>query len=195
MSFGPHGNSFIFVVQLLSHIWLFVTPWTAACQASLSFTISHSLLKPMSIELMMSPAISSSVVPFSSRPQSFPASGSFPMSQLFISGGPSVGASASVLPMNIQDWFPLEFTGFISLQSKGLSRVFSSTTGKNINSLVLSLLHGPTLTSIRDYWKSHRFDYTDLCPQSDVSAYYHTVYVGHSSITVHTPDCLSPSGV
>ena len=72
--------------------------------------------------------ISSSVVPFSSCLQSFPASGSFPMSQFFSSGGQSIGASASVLPMNIQDWFPLEFTGWISLQSKGLSRVFSNTT-------------------------------------------------------------------
>ena len=76
------------------------------------------------------PIISSSVVPFSSRLQSFPASGSFPMSQFFASGGQSIGVSAStsVLPMNIQDWFPLGWTGWISLQSKGLSRVFSNTT-------------------------------------------------------------------
>ena len=76
------------------------------------------------------PAISSSVVPFSSCPQSLPASGSFQMSQLFTSGGQSTGASASAsfLPKNTQDWFPLEWTGWISLQSKGLSRVFSNTT-------------------------------------------------------------------
>ena len=76
------------------------------------------------------PTISSSVIPFSSCPQSFPVSGSFPMSQLFTSGGQSiaVSASASVLPMNIQEWFPLGWTGWISLQSKGLSRVFSNTT-------------------------------------------------------------------
>ena len=76
------------------------------------------------------PTISSSVMPFSSCLQSFPASGSFPMSQFFVSGGQSTGvsASASVLPMNIQDWFPLWWTGWISLQSKGLSRVFSNTT-------------------------------------------------------------------
>ena len=76
------------------------------------------------------PAISSSVVPFSSCPQSLPASGSFPMSQLFTWGGQSIGvsASASILPMNTQDWFPLGWTGWISLQSKGLSRVFSNTT-------------------------------------------------------------------
>ena len=74
------------------------------------------------------PAISSSIVPFSSCPQSLPASESFQMSQLFTSGGQSIGASASVLPMNIQDWFPLGLIGLISLQSKGLSRVFSNTT-------------------------------------------------------------------
>ena len=76
------------------------------------------------------PAISSSVFPFSSYPQSFPASGSFPMSQLFASGGQSIGVSAStsVLPMNTQDWSPLGWTGWIPLQSKGLSRVFSNTT-------------------------------------------------------------------
>ena len=79
------------------------------------------------------PAISSSVIPFSSCPQSFPASGSFPMSQLFASGGQSVGvlALASVLPVNTQDWSPLEWTGWISLQSKGLSRVFSTTVQKH----------------------------------------------------------------
>ena len=117
-------------VQLLSHVQLFVTPWTAACQASLSFTISQSSLKLKSIESVMPSTISSSVVPFSSCLQSSPASGSFLMSQLFTSGGQSTGAttSASVLPMNIQDWFSLGLTGLISLQSKGLSRVFSNTT-------------------------------------------------------------------
>ena len=79
------------------------------------------------------PTISSSVVPSSSCPQSFPASGSFPMSKLFASGGQSIGVpgSASVLPMNTQDWSPLGWTGWISLQSKGLSRVFSNTTVQN----------------------------------------------------------------
>ena len=74
------------------------------------------------------PTTSSSIVPFSSHLQTFPASGSFPISQFFLLGGQSIEASASVLPMNIQDWFPLELTGLISLQSKGLSRVFSNTT-------------------------------------------------------------------
>ena len=94
------------------------------------------------------------------------------MSQLFTSGGQSIGASASalVLPMNIQRSFPLGLTGLTSLQSKGLSRVFSSSQFKSINSSALSLLYGPTLTSVHDYWKNHRFDYMDICQQSDVSA-------------------------
>ena len=115
-------------VHSLSRVQLFATPWTAASQASLSVTNFWSLLKLMSIESKM-PAISSSVIPFSSCPQSLPASGSFPVSQFFASGGQNIGvsASASVLPMNIQDWFPLGLTGWIFLQSKGLSRVFSKT--------------------------------------------------------------------
>ena len=121
------------------------------------------------------PTISSSIVPFSSFPQSFPASGSFQMSQLFASGGHSIGVSAStwVLPMNNQDWSPLGWTGWISLQSKGLSRVqkHSSPQFKSINYLVLSLLYSPTLTSIHDYWKNHSFDNTDLCRQIDISAF------------------------
>ena len=107
------------------------------------------------------PAISSSVVPFSSCPQSLPASGSFQMSQLFTSGGRSIGASASasVLPMNTQDWSPLRWTGWISLQSKWLSRIFSNTTvHKSINFSALSFLHSPTLTSIHDHWKNHSLD-------------------------------------
>ena len=106
------------------------TPWTAAHQASLSITNSWSLLKLMSIgSWWCHPTISSSVVPFSCL-QSFTTSGSFQMSQFFTSGGQNIGvsASASVLPMNIQDWFSLELTGLISLLSKGLSRVFSNTT-------------------------------------------------------------------
>ena len=87
------------------------------------------------------------------------------MNWLFTSGGQSIGASASasVLPMNIQGWFPLRLTGLISLQSKGLSEA----QFKIINSSALSLLYGPTLTSVHDYWKNHSFDYMDLCRQSD----------------------------
>ena len=96
-------------VQSLSCVWLFATPWIAACQASLSITNSWSLLKLMPTSQWCHPAISSSVVPFSSCLQSLPASGSFPMSQLFAWGGQSTGvsASASGLPKNTQDWSPL----------------------------------------------------------------------------------------
>ena len=139
-------------VQSLSHVWLFATPWTAACKASLSFTNSWILLKFMSSSWRCHPIISSSVILFSSCLQSFPVIGYFLMSKLFTSVGQSTGvsASASVLPMNIQDWFPLGWTGWISLKSKGLSRVFSNTTVKSINSSVLSLLYSLTLTSIHD---------------------------------------------
>ena len=95
------------------------------------------------------PAISSSVVPFSSCPQSLPASGSFPMSQLFAWGGQRTGvsASASVLPKNTKDWFPLEWTGWISLQSKGLSRVFSNTTVQKHSAFFTVQLSHPHTTT------------------------------------------------
>ena len=138
--------------------WLFVTPWPAARQAYLSFTISWSLLKLLSIESVM---LSNHLILAAcfSCPQSFPASGSFPMRWLFASGGQSIGASASasVLPINSQGWFPLGLTGWISLLSKGLSRVFSSTT---VWKHQFFHTYGPT--SIRDYWKNHSFDYTDF---------------------------------
>ena len=107
-------------VQSLSHIRLFATPWTEACQSSLSITNSQSLLKLMSIESVMP----SNHLNLCCHLQSFPASGSFPMSHFFASGGQSIGVSTStsVLP------FPLGCTGWFSLQSKGLSRVFSNTT-------------------------------------------------------------------
>ena len=110
--------------------------------------------------------ISSSVSPFSS-PQSFPTSGSFPTSWLFAPGGQSIGTSVSLLPMNIQDWFPLGWTGLISLQSKGFSRVFSSTTIWKYQFFGAQ----PSFTSIPDYWKNHSFDCMDLCRQSDVFAF------------------------
>ena len=147
-------------VQSFSSVWLFVTPWTAACQASLFITNSqYSNSCPLS--WWWHPTISSSVIPFSSCLQSFPVPRSFPMSQFFTSAGQSIGVSAlaSVLPKNIQDWFPLGWTGWISLQSKWLSRVYSNiTVQKSIISSVLSFLYSPALTSIHDYWKNHSFD-------------------------------------
>ena len=108
------------------------------------------------------PTISSSATLFSSCPQSLPASESFPKSQLFTSGGQSSGASASapVLSTNIQGSFPLGWTA-------------PTPQFKSINSLALSLLYGPTLKSLDDYWKSHSFDYTDFCWQSKVSTLIH----------------------
>ena len=101
------------------------------------------------------PTISSSVTPVSFCPQSSPASESFPMSWLFTSDGQSIGASASVLPMNIQGWFPC--CSRVSVESS------PAPQWESINSLALSLLYGPTLTSTDDYWKKHSFDCTDLC--------------------------------
>ena len=106
------------------------------------------------------PGISSSVVPFSSCPQSLPASESFPMSQLFAWGGQSTGVSAlaSFLPKNTQGWSPLGWTGWISLQSKGLSRVFSNTTVQKHQFFGVQLSPSPTLTSIHDRRKNHSLD-------------------------------------
>ena len=105
------------------------------------------------------PTISSSVVPFSSYPQSFPASGSLNAPALHIRWPKYwVSASTSVLLMNIQDWSPLGWTGWISLQSKGLSRSSPKQQSKSINSLVRSFLYSPTLTSIQNYWKNHSLD-------------------------------------
>ena len=133
------------MLSFISKFWLFVIPRTIAHRASLSFTIFQSLLKLMCIELVLPSNHLILCHPFLLCFQSFLASGSFPMSRVFES------ASVSVLPMNIQVWFPLGWTGLIS---KGLSRVFCSTTIKSINSSVLSLPYGPTLTSIHDYWKN-----------------------------------------
>ena len=168
-----HSLFFPGSVQLLSHVGPFATPWIAAWQASCPLPTPRDYSNSCPLSWWCHPTISSSVAPFSSCLQSFPASGSFPVSQLFTSGGQGIGASASasVFPMNIQDWFPIAFTGFISLQSKGLSRVFSKPQFKSINSSELSLLYGPTLTSILDYWKNHSFDFADLCQQSYVSAF------------------------
>ena len=111
--------------------------------------------------------------PFSSCPQCFPESGSFPMSRLFTSGSQSTGASAlaSVLPMNIQGWFPFGLTSLVSCCSGDSQESSPTPQFESINSLVLSLLYGLTLTSIHDYWENHSFDYTGLCWQSDGPAF------------------------
>ena len=118
----------------------------------------HSNSRPLS--LWCHPAISFSVVPFSSCSQSLPGSESFPMSQLSTRIGQSTGASAlaSFLPKNIEDWSPSEWTGWNSLQSKGLSKSSPTSQFKRISSLVLSFLDSPTLTFIHDHWKNHSLD-------------------------------------
>ena len=118
-----------YVVQSLSCVWLFATPWTAACQASLSFTISQSLLKLMSIESVMPSNHLILCCPLLLLLSIFPRIRVFSSESAFPIRWPKywVSGSASVLPMNIQDWPPLAWTGWISLQSKGLSRVFSNT--------------------------------------------------------------------
>ena len=121
-----------------------MTPWAAACQASLSLTISWDFPKFISILLVTLYNHLILCCPFFFCLKSFPASGSFPMSQFFASGGQNIRDSAllvSVLPMTIQDWFPLGLTGLISLQSKGLSRVFSNST---VQKHQFSFLYGPT---------------------------------------------------
>ena len=150
---GPHSvNWRPVVVQSLSRVWLSVTPWTAARQASLSFAISGSALNSCRLIPWCHPTISSSVAPFSSCSQSFPTSGSFPMSGLFASGGPSIGASASasVLPMNIQDWFPLGLTSLISLLSWLEQKPGLPSNQKE--SLLPDCLHAGTLAFYCLYW-------------------------------------------
>ena len=136
------------------------TSWTAARQASLSIPSPGAYLNSCPLSQWCHSVISSSVIPFSSHLQSFPASWSFLVSQFHASGGQSIGvsASASVLPKNIQDWFPLGWAGWISLQSKRFPRVFSTPQFKSINFSVLSFLYNPALSSTHDYWKNHSFD-------------------------------------
>ena len=124
--------SFLNSVQLLSCVQFFATPWKQHTRLPCPSPIPGACSNSCPLSQWCHPTISSSVILFSSCLQSFPASGSFPVSQLFTSGGQSTGASASasVLPMSGQDWFPLGLTDLISLQSKGLSRVFSNTTAQ-----------------------------------------------------------------
>ena len=150
-------------VQSLSHVRLFVPHELQHARPPCPSSTSRVHPNPCPESRWCHATISSSVVPFSSCPQSFQASESFQMSQLFTSGGQSIGVSAStsVLPMNTQDWSPLGWTDWISLQSKGLSRVFSNTTVQKHQFFCTQssiLLHSPTLTSIHDYWENHSLD-------------------------------------
>ena len=146
------------------------------CSMSGFLTNSRSLLKLLCPSSQWChPTISSSVIPLSSCLQSFPASGSFPMNQFFASGGQSIGvsASASVLPINIQDWFPLGWTDLISLLSRDSQQSSPIPQFKSINSLALRFLYSPTLTSIHDHWKSWHMDPTKH--RDPTKQYYHYV--------------------
>ena len=146
-------------VQSLSHVWLFSILWTGARQASLSITNSRSLLKLMSIESVMPSNHLILYCPLLLLPSIFSSIRVFSNESVLHIRWPNTGlsASASVLPMNIQDWFPLGRTGWISLQSKALQESFLIPQFKSINSSVLSPLYSSTLTSIHDYWKNIAF--------------------------------------
>ena len=153
-----------------SWVWLFATPWNAARQTSLSFNISQSLCKLIFIESMMPSNHLILCSPLLLLPSVFPSIRVFSNeSALCKSIGAS--ASASVLQMNIQDWFPLKLTGLISLQFQGTLKSSPIPLFKSISSLVLSFLYGPTLTFMHDYQKNHSFGYTEICQQSNVSTF------------------------
>ena len=161
-----------FVVQLLSCVWLFVTPWTAARQACLSFTISWSLLKLMSIKSMMSSNHLILCHPLLLLPSIFPSIGVFFYESALRIRWPKYWSfSFSISPSNeYSGLISFRMTGLISLLPKELSRVFSSTIQKH-QFFRLRFLNGWTLTSVHDYWKNHIFDYMDLCRQSDSSGF------------------------
>ena len=154
------GFSTFSSVQSLSRVRLFATQWITAHQASLSITTPRVYPNSCPLSWWCHPAISSSVVPFSSCPQSLSASGSFLMSQLFAWASRSIGvsASASVLPMNTQDWPPLGWTGWSPCCPRDSQESSPTPQFKSINSSALSFLHSPTLTSIHDHWKNHSLD-------------------------------------
>ena len=158
------------VVQSLSCGWLSVTPRTAARQASLSFTISQNLLKLMSITSVMPSNHLILCCPLLLPPLILPIVRVFSNELVLHVRCQSIGASVLVLPMNIQGWFPLGLTGSISLQSKRFSSLLQHHSSK-AEVFSIKLVNGPTLTSIYDNWENHRFDYTDLCQQSSISAF------------------------
>ena len=168
---------FMIAVQSPSRVWLSETPWTAAQQALRPSPAPRVCPGSCPVHWWSHATISSSVSPFSFCPQSFPASKSFLMSWLFASGDQNIGASVStsVLPMSIQGWFPLGWTSWISLLSKGLSWVFSNTTVQRYQFLGTLPLYGPPLTTVCDHWKGTSLNCMHLCWQADVFAFHHTV--------------------
>ena len=147
-------------VHSLSHVWLFATPWTAAHQASLFITNSRSPPKPMSIVSVMPSSHLILHHPLLLLPSIFPSMRVFSNESALCIRWPKYWSftSTTVLPMNTQDWSPSGWTGWISLQSKGLSRVFSNTTVQKHQFFGVQLFYGPILTSIHDYCKNCSFD-------------------------------------
>ena len=160
-------------VQSLSHVQCFTTAWTTAHRTSLSITNSQSLFKLMSIESVMSYNHLILCHPLLLVPLIFPNIRSFPVSQFFTSGSQSIriSASASVLPMNIQDQFPLGWTGRICLSPRNSQESSLTPQFKSIISSMLSFLYSPILTSIHHYWKHHSFYRMDIYWQSNVSVF------------------------
>ena len=162
-------------VQSLSRVWLFATPWIAP-----GLPVHHHLLEFTQTHVHR---VGDAIQPPDPLPSPFllppipPSIKVFSMSQLLAWGSQSTGVSAlaSFLPKKSQDWSPLECTGWISLQSKGLSRVFFSTTVQKHQFFGTQLSSSPTLTSIHNYWKNYSLDETDLCWQSNVSAFQYAV--------------------
>ena len=153
---SPVFECFISSVQSLSLVWVFATPWTAAHQAFLSITNSWSLHKLMSIKLVMPSNHHILCHPLHLPSSIFPSIRVFSNESVLRIRWPKY--SVSLLSMNTQDWLPLGWTGWISSQSKGLSRDFCNTTVQKCQFLVLSFLYDQTPTSIHDYWKNHSFD-------------------------------------
>ena len=167
---APPGTSQFSVVQLLSHVWHYGSNRLQYTRLPCPSVSPRVCSKSCPLSQWCHPTILSCVVPFSSCLQSFPASGSFLMSQFFASSGSNIGASASVLPRNIKGWFSLWLSGLI-LQFKRLSTVFSSTTVWKHQFFCAQPSLCPALKSVHDYWKNHSFDYKDICWQNDVFAF------------------------
>jgi len=160
-------------VQSLSPVWL--SDFMDYCPSLSPWVCSNSSIEliPSSHLILCHPFL---------LPQSLPVSGSFPLSQFFTSGGQNMGASASasVLPMNIQGWFPLKLTGWSSCCPKDSQVSSPSPQFESNSSSVLSLLYDPTLTSIHNYWRNHSFNYMEFCQKSEISAFQYAVWVYHS---------------
>ena len=162
--------------------------WIAACQASQSKTNSWCLFRLMSIELVMPSNHLILCCPLLLLPQSYSASGSFPIIQFFASSGQNIGAStsASVLPKNIHYWFSLGSTDLISFSPRNSQESSPTPQFKSINSSALSFIYGPSLTSIHNYWKNYSFGYRYFCWQSNVIYIYAfiCIFLKHFPITL-----------